>query len=181
MSQVDILSKLDTAYKAITTSDITTGLLKPQKAERFIRVVEDSTPLLSAARRITMTAPTREIDRIQFGGRILAATGETDSVTSEQKVNIPMNKLDAQELTGFVGLTDRTLEDNIEKGNFENTLIDLLGGQIGLDLEHLYLSGDKSESDSLLKVTDGWLIKAANKVTGADAPEAGKFDKTKIE
>jgi hypothetical protein len=185
MHTQELLAKLDGAVKAITRSDMGQGLLTPEKAEQFIRVVQDSTPLLSMARRLTMNAPTRDIDRILFNGRILAGTGgDQYPVANEQKTVPYLNKLESQELGGFVGVTDTTLEDNIERASFEDTIIQLLGEATGRDLEYLFLAGDKSlSSDSLLKVTNGWLKKTANKVTGGDAGTltASQFDKTKVE
>jgi Phage capsid family len=179
-SNHDLLAKLASAYKAITRSDMGSSLLTEEKANRFIRVVEESTPILRAARRLTMNSHTRDIDRILFAGRILQATTENSEITNEQKTNTYTNQLTSAEIGGFVGITDSTLEDNIERGNFEDTVIDLLASQVGRDLEHLFISGDTSlTGDPLLKVTDGWLKKAANKVDGdATTPQ---FDKTNIE
>jgi HK97 family phage major capsid protein len=183
MDTQTLLSKLDTAYKAITTTDMGQGLLTEEKASQFIRVVQDSTPLLSLSRRLPMNSHTRDIDRIMFAGRILQQTGgETTPITNEQKTVTYMNQLVAKELGGFFGITDMTLEDNIERGNLENTIIQLGGEQVGRDLEYLFLAGDSASSDGLLKTTNGWLKKAANKVTGVAAdPTASQFLNNDVE
>ncbi|MDQ0418465.1 hypothetical protein J2Z48_002657 [Croceifilum oryzae] len=183
MDTQNILTKLNATIKAITRSDIGSSLLTPQKAQQFIRVVENSTPLLRSARRLDMNSHTREIDRVMFAGRILKKTGgEQKDISNEQKVTTAVNKLTSEELGGFVGLTDHTLEDNIERGKFEDTVLQLLGEASGRDLEYLYLAGDKSSPDELLSITDGWLKKSANRVTGvATAPNAGQFVNVEVE
>lgn len=177
---MDILQKLNAAIKSITTSTISAaggGLLNPMQAERFIRAVEDSTPLLQAARRLPMSAPTRNIDRIAFAGRLLQGQTETVPVSNDQTVTPFLNQLVMKELGGYVEITDQLLEDNIERANLESTIIDLMGSQTGRDLEYLFLAGDETNTaDDLLKVTDGWLKLAANAVEGAATPSVGEFD-----
>ena len=40
------------------------------------------------------------------------------------------NKLYSEELIAVVGITDSTLEDNLERESFENTLVDMMGESV---------------------------------------------------
>jgi len=172
----DLIAKIDAAMKAITVPDLGSSILLPEKADRFIRVASEATPILQSARRLTMNAPTRDIDRVAFTSRILGPATENVDLTNETKPTFAMNQLVAVEVGGIVGVTDNTLEDNIERQNFENTLLDMIAERAGLDLEELFIRGDTGSSDPYLKLTDGWLKLAGNQLA-ADSD----FDGTNVE
>ncbi|GGA31990.1 hypothetical protein GCM10007416_00680 [Kroppenstedtia guangzhouensis] len=179
MKTTDVVAKLNAAVKAITRADVASGLLTVEKSNRFIRVVEESTPILKAARRLPMNSHTRDIDRIAFSQRVLRGQKENEEITNEAKPNTYLNKLESKEVGGYVSITDHTLEDNIEKKNFENTVLDLMGGQVGRDLSYLLIQGDTDlTGDPLLKEVDGWIKKAGNVLT-ASGTETDDFNPTK--
>lgn len=171
----DLIAKIDAAMKAITTTDLGSSVLRPEKADRFIRTVSEATPVLQAARRLTMNAPTRDIDRVAFTSRILGPATEGTDLTNESKPTFAMNQLVAVEAGGVVGLTDNTLEDNLEREDFEDTLLDLIAERSGVDLEELFIQGDTASADPYLQLTDGWLKLAANQLADTD------FDATDVE
>lgn len=171
-----LLGKLENVLKAITTSDLGAARLSPAKQQLFVRTVSQATRILDEARRIDMTSHTHDIDRIAFGSRILQAATEGEAPTGEAKPEFSTNKLESVEVIGVSGITDSTLEDNIEREGFEDTLIQLIAERVGVDLEELFLNGDKSSSDPFLAKTDGWLKKAANLVQGTT-----DFDPTNVE
>lgn len=81
------------------------------------------------------------------------------------------NQLNARELQAVTALKDDALRRNIERGNFENTLIDLFSAAAGRDLEEYALLGDTRltyAQDDVLSQSDGWVRKAANKLYGVD-------------
>lgn len=161
--------------KSITTGDLGAARLSPQKQQQFVRTVSQATMILDEARRLDMSSHTRDIDRIGFASRILRGAEEGQEPEEKSKPDINTNTLESQEVIAVAGITDSTLEDNIEQENFENTLIDLIADRVGIDLEELFLLGDKDSSDPLLSKIDGWLKKAANRITGED------FDPTDVE
>lgn len=171
----DLLTKLNQAYKAITVSDLGDSKLVPQQQQRFIVTATKATPLLDTARRIDMTSHTRNIDRISMTGRMLRKTGELEEAKRSDGPQFHTNKLVAEEMTGVFDLTDQALEDNIERGQLQNTLVDLAGRQVGIDLADLFLNGDKDTVDDLLATTDGWLKLAANQL------DADMFDPADVE
>lgn len=174
MGNKEILAKIDAAIKQITVTDLGSSVLTPEKADRFIRVVEGSTPILNEARRYTMTSYERDIDRTGFGARILHVP---DDGAAYSDPTFATNKLSVVEVMATIGIKDDALEDNIEKENFENTLIDMIADRAGIDMEELFLKGDTASADTYLALTDGWLKLAANQLDGA----AADFDPTKVE
>jgi len=175
----DLINKIDAAMKAITVSDLGSSVLTTEKANRFIRTASEATPVLQNSRRLTMNAPTRDIDRVAFTQRILGPTQENVEITNETKPTFATNQLVAVEVGGVVGITDNTLEDNIEREDFEDTLLDLIAERVGVDLEELFIKGDTGSTDNYLKLTDGWLKLAGNQLTGGGATP--NFSATDVE
>ena len=56
---------------AVTTSVVTSGLLQPYQAKKFLRQTFDATPLMGAIRHETRTERKGEIDKIGVGRRLL--------------------------------------------------------------------------------------------------------------
>ena len=176
MSPETALKNLEVALKNIT--DINTfgnSVLAPAKFDQFVRRMEDRTVILPDARFLEMDAHRVDIDRVGFVGRILhsGADGGGDSRTlstgefADPTTNT--NQLVAQELQAVTSLRDRALRRNIERGNFENTLLDLFGQAAGRDFEEYGLFADTElthSDDDLLSKTDGWLRRAVNKLYG---------------
>lgn len=168
MNNQEILQKIHGALKSIMTSDLGSSRLARSKQQRFVRTVSESTRILDAARRIDMTSHTHDIDRVGFASRILHKATEGEDSGKDSKPDFHTNTLESKEVMAIAGITDSTLEDNIEREGFENTLLDLIADRTGIDLEELFLLGDKSSSDEFLGLTDGWLKKSANEITETD-------------
>jgi hypothetical protein len=175
MEKSEILERIDAALKsAMTVADFGLGILQPEKAEKFVRAMENDTSILPEARYIKMNSHTRDIDRIGFGTRI-SIPGKAGGVTyvpDDDDIVKPTeatNQLIAREVIAVAGIEDDALEDNIEKAGFEDTLLELVGEAVGRDLEELALLGDTDSSDTYIAITDGWAKLAANAVYGAGA------------
>ena len=172
----DLLARINGALKALTTSDLGGSILAREKQQQFVRVVSEATTMLDNARRIDMRSHTHDIDKIGFASRILRSAQEDTEPSGEGSKPTPStNTLESVETMAIAGITDSTLEDNIEQEGFEDTLLDLIADRIGIDLEELFINGDKTSGDEFLALTDGWLKKAANEVTNTD------FDATEVE
>lgn len=178
MTNQELMERLDAALKAITVTGLGDSRLEPEQAERFVRVVEERTVLLGQARRLTMRNDRRNIDRTEFSGRILEAPqDEGDEFTGEATPSFTTNQLVAEKVRGRAILSDEALEENIERDDFENTLIDMIAAGAGVDLEELLIAGDEGSGDTFLALTDGWLVKAGNSVTGSGtAPDFAEDD-----
>lgn len=170
-----LLANLDSAFKAITIGNLGEGILTPEKFDRFVQVLQHRTVVLTEARFIPMEAHVVDIDRVGFTGRILKAGvdqagADRDLSTGEHvKPTFATNKLTAKELQAITGIKDNALRRNIERGNFENTLIQLFGEAAGRDLEEWFLLADTGiayGTDAVLSLIDGWCEAAANKIYG---------------
>lgn len=171
---------LAAAFKAITVPDLGDARLVPEQAERFVRVVQNRTVVLPEARRLSLRADRRNIDRTGFSGRVLEAPQAEGTVfTGEAVPDFFTNELVAQKVRGRAVISDESLEENIERQNFENTLVDMIGENAGIDLEELLLAGDTGSGDTFLALTDGWLVKAAQQLDGGGT--APDFDAADVE
>lgn len=151
------------------------GILNPEQANRFIDYMVDQSQLTKEVRLIRMNGPSREIDRINLGVRKVrkATEGVDDHVNADPTYDkITLNtvkvRLDWE-------LTSESLEDNLEGDALEDHIARLMSAQFANDLEDLYISGDVTSSDTLLKTLDGWRKRALNgaHVVGAPSPSGG--------
>lgn len=180
----ELLSILDRTFKSITVGNFGQSLLATQKFPEFVRAMQAKTSILPEARFLPMDSHKVDIDRIAFIGRIMTSgknVNNTTYIPTEAQFAHPVtftNQLIAKELLAVTGIQDDALRRNIERGNFEGTLVDLLGEAGGRDMEEWasLADADISTSDDLfLSLTDGWAKLAANKVYGG---LAGDFDPT---
>ena len=189
MDNREMLAAINTVMKDVTDiSDFGDAVLQPAKLNQFIRQMQHRTRLLPDARQITMDEQKSDIDRTGFTGRILRSgsnndgTSRTLSSGSFAKPFTATNQLVAQELQAVTSIRDRALRRNIERGNYENTMIDLFGEAAGRDMEEFALLSDTNipfAEDDVLSQTNGWVRKAANHVYGRswDAGiDVGDFD-----
>ena len=161
-------------------TDLTTlgsAVLPADKAEQFVIEVENATRLLSASRRVDLDTPKRDIDRITFNGRVLDAPADLEANnTNDAEPTTTTNQLSTVEVMGAVSVADATIEHNIEREGFEDTLLGIFGRGAGLDMEELFLHGDSASGDNYLALIDGWIKKGANAVTAGV-----EFDATDVE
>jgi len=160
------------------------AVLQPTKLTRFVRKMQESTVILPEARYFPMEAQIHEIDRISFTGRVLEsgedASGNHRELSESDfaKPSTNTNTLTVHEFQAIVSLRDKALRRNIEKENFEDTLIDLLGEAVGRDIEEFALFADTDftyNQDHVLSKSNGWVKQAANAVYGGDKSD---FDPT---
>jgi hypothetical protein len=128
--------------KAIDTTGIATGVLNPEQARAFVQQVFESTPMLSAARRVPMGARKMNVDKIGVGSRILRGRSEGTAVVGGAGVSASQIQLDAAGLSLPWEITEDSLRYNIEGERFEETVISLMTRQVGVDLNDLAWNGD---------------------------------------
>lgn len=147
--------------KAVDTEALAEGgLLSTQQTDRYLSLVVDQSAMLREARVVRMRGPVMELDKIATTGRVsqLKVEGlapETLSAPAFGKVNLASVEV----ITPFE-ITFEALEDSIEQGNLENTIIEAMSRQTATDLEELALLGDTSSQDPYLKGLDGWRVLA---------------------
>lgn len=179
----NIIQKADLTLQDLASNG---GLLNPEQTDKFIVGLINQPTILNAARVVSMNAPTRKVNKIGFGTRILRKAVSQTALTKEQrsKPTTGQISLETKELIAEVRIPYDVLEDNIERGNINagenagglmNTILSMIASQAALDLEEWALLGDTASSDEYLAMNDGWLKLASAGHTGTF--ELGKMDK----
>lgn len=152
-----IVEKADIAVSNLVSSG---GYLNPEQANAFIRMIIDQPTLINEARVVRMSAPKRKIEKIGFGSRILRAapsSGTALDATKRARPDLGMIELETEEIIAEVWLPYDVLEDNIERGGLEQTIMSMIAERAALDLEELMVLGDTGSSDDYLALCDGIL------------------------
>lgn len=186
-SNQSLLAKADLALSDIVNA----GALNPEQARTYIRKLIKSPTIFSEARVVEMSAPTRYIDKIIFGSRIMRRAESGVALTSNQraKPSFERVRLDTDEVIAEVRIPYDVMEDQIEQatvanneasntgpGGLRDTIIALIGERSALDLEELCLLADEDSTDDYLSMTDGWmkLAQAEGNVVDADNETVSK-------
>lgn len=179
MSNKTLLQKADLALADLANG----GLLNPEQSATFIRTIIDSPTVLNVARVVPMNGPTRKIDKIGFGQRILRAaeSGVPLDAADRSKPTLGQVELVTKEVIAEVHIPYDVMEDNIERattatngapnagpGGLHSTILALIGERTALDLEELCLLGDTASADGYLALFNGWL-----KLCNAHSVDAG--------
>lgn len=158
-----IISKAAT----IQTGTLTSGLLNPEQARKFIQQTFEETNLGPLVRHKMRTAKTGEVDKIGIASRILRK--KTENTDDGYRASVKTSQIEYA--TTAVRLpweiTEETLRENIEGQNLETIITNLMTTQLGIDLEDLYLNGDEDVDASdpdhdFLYVNDGWIKQLKN-------------------
>lgn len=151
----------------IQTASLTSGLLNPEQARKFIKQTFEATNLGPLVRHEMRTAKTGEIDKIGIARRILRK--KVENVDDGYRAGVKTSQIEYK--TTAVRLpweiTEETLRENIEGQSLEEIITNLMTTQLGIDLEDLYLNADedtpKSDPDhDFLYVNDGWIKQLMN-------------------
>lgn len=158
-----IISKAAT----IQTGTLTSGLLNPEQARKFIQQTFEATNLGPLVRHEMRTAKTGEVDKIGIASRILRK--KTENTDDGYRASVKTSQIEYS--TTAVRLpweiTEETLRENIEGQALESIITNLMTTQLGIDMEDLYLNGDEDVADSdpdhdFLYVNDGWIKQLKN-------------------
>lgn len=152
---------------AIETGTLTSGLLNPEQARKFIQQTFEATNLGGLVRHEMRTAKTGEIDKIGIASRIVRK--KTENTDDGYRADVTTSQIEYA--TTAVRLpweiTEETLRENIEGQNLEAIITNLMTTQLGVDMEDLYLNGDEATEDTaddydFLKINDGWIKQITN-------------------
>lgn len=174
-----IISKAAT----IQTGTLTSGLLNPEQARKFIQQTFEATNLGPLVRHEMRTAKTGEVDKIGIASRILRK--KTENTDDGYRASVKTSQIEYA--TTAVRLpweiTEETLRENIEGQNLEAIITNLMTTQLGIDLEDLYLNGDEEVETTdpdhdFLYVNNGWIkqLKNGGHVYDASAETAMSLD-----
>ena len=169
---------------AITTNDVTHGLLNPEQSRQFIKQAFEQTALGGLIRREMRRAKTGELDKIGIAKRILRK--KIENIDANEDGSAPTLDPNTGQITGYRvqphfdtvpyetkavrlpwEITEETLRENIEGQGLEATITNLMTRQWGNDMEDLGLNGDEAvpvtDPDGLfLYINDGWIKQVSN-------------------
>jgi len=177
MSEV-LSQKVDLALSQLTSNG---GLLNPVQNETFIRNLIDQPTMLRGIRTVPMSAPEQKINKIGFGSLILRVAPQgTQPYADDNGTNdryLPMAdrsapttsqvNLTTKEVMAEVRIPYEVLEDNIERGGMEDTVLALIAERAALDLEELIIRGDTASGDAYLALFNGILKRISSNVVDA--------------
>jgi hypothetical protein len=184
-SNAELVRKADIALSDLVSDG---GLLNPEQTDRFIRTLIDSPTVLNSARVVTMNSPTRKINKIGFGSRILRPAVSVTALDPSDRAKPDLSQvvLNTEEVMAEVRIPYEVLEDNIERGNINassesggagglhSTIVTLIAERAALDLEELVLLGDSISGDPYLALLDGWMKLVTTHVVDAGGATISK-------
>ena len=161
-----LIEKADLALADLTTGG---GILLPEQAQKFMRLLIKQSTLMSLATATPMAAPKKQVSMIRFGSRILRPGREATALTAadRSKPDLTFVELDAQLFKAEVQLSDESLEDNIERGELRQTIMEMIAEAIARDMEEVIVCGDTASPDPFLAQLDGLLKQATSHVVDA--------------
>lgn len=167
-----LLQKADLAIADLTSG----GKLQPQQTDAFFRILIKKAVLMNEIMVTPMRGPDERRDKTRFGGRVLKPGTEAQALPLAQrsKPDLSFIQLTAKLVKAEARISDEVLEDQIERGAFQNTLIELLAAAVARDIDFLIGQGDTTSSDPLLGVLDGFIKQATTNVVNAGGVKLSK-------
>ena len=168
------MDKVEESYKSMVIDNFGASVLQPGYFDKYVEYATGDTSILVDARQIVMDQQVVNIDRTGFTGRILEPGRET-RMPNRSKPEVRQERLVANELVADVAITDQALRRNIERGGYEDTLINMMATQAGVDWESYAVLGNRNlatveDADPLLAEQNGWVAKCRNHIY-QDEPE----------
>jgi HK97 family phage major capsid protein len=150
--------------KTIESSSLLTGgQLNPTQQREFFRLIRTLPGMFSIARFETVDQKKHHIDRLHIGEPITHAVEENSNEAHLATAKTSQIEIYTKKLKSSWNITTETLTENIEKGNFEQTIMEGMTQRIGTDLELLAIQGntakyaaDNTPLGLLLRRDDGW-------------------------
>lgn len=171
-TQRDIANKADLTVQDLVDNG---GYLQTEQVDTFLRMVKDQPTIIREARRVNMRSHTREVDKIGFTSRLLQKAPTSGTYLAADKRGKPTTGkvvLTTEKMIAEVHIDYETLEDNIERGNLEQVIMQEMAKQVALDLEELVILGDKTKSstDPYLGLQDGIIKQATDHIVTVSGP-----------
>jgi len=161
-----LLEKADLALADLTAGG---GELLPAQAQKFMRLLIKQSVLMQMATVVPMASPKHQLSKIKFGSRILRPGQEATALTAAERARPDLSflELDAKLFKAEVHLSDEVLEDNIERGELRQTILEMIAEAAGRDMEEVIINGDTASADPFLATMDGLLKQATSHIVDA--------------
>lgn len=133
------------------------GYLQAEQSNKFIKDLVKKAVLLQLATVYGMKSHTRLLDKVGISGRVLrpGTSGHALAAADRVKPTTDQVTLTTALFRGELRLPDEVLEDNIEDGNFKNTVMSMMAEHISLDIDDIVANGDTASADPYLAKFDG--------------------------
>ena len=154
-SNRSIIEKADLAVSNLQASG---GYLNTEQSNTFIRMLIDQPSLINEIRTVPMNSPSMEINKIGFTNRILQVAPTAGTALASSKRSKPVTDqvtLTSKKVMAEVHIPYDVLEDNIERGRLEDTIMSLITERVSTDLEELIIDGGTDGTDDYLSLVDG--------------------------
>jgi len=173
MSNETVLRKAEIAVGDMTDHG---GILLPAQAKQFMHMLAKESVLLSRVTMVPMKAPKQQYTKIKMADRVLRAGREAVALHPDDyaKPSFAEIELDAKLFKAETHITYETLEDNIEGGTFQQTIMQMMAEAIARDQEDLIINGDTKSADPFLKTMDGLLVQSRRHVIDAQGKAINK-------
>lgn len=165
----EVVDKADLAVSDLVSDG---GYLNPIQSSTFIRMLIDQPTLLNLIRVVPMNAPTMEINKIGFTSRILKAAPASGTALTANQRSKPVTDqvtLTTKEIIAEVHIPYDVLEDNIERGVLEDTIMSLITERAAFDLEELIILGNTASADTYMALANGVLKQATSHIVDYSA------------
>lgn len=164
--------------KATMTLDSlsTGGLMNPNQADAFIKMVQNAPTLLRDARVVQMKSDRQKFEKIGFGQRIMRAATEATPLSANQRA-VPTTstvELNAKEVMATIYITYDTLENNIEGARLKDSIMQMIAERAAIDIEELMINGDVNSKDTYLAQLDGLRKTATSHIVDASGDEISR-------
>lgn len=175
----ETLRALDPAQRAaFTISSLSSGgQLPEEKANKFVELATNDTPILAQCTVERMAASVKKLPKIAFAGRIVRTGPGDDTALGDSVRAAPTpseTTLTTKEYVAVVPVGYEALEENVEMDAFEAKLMRMIAIQWGVDMEELALASDTTIVDATLVAhgfarQDGWLKLITTNVVNASS------------
>ena len=174
-------------------SDMATAkaLLNEEQFAQFMHAATINQTILNDASFRRMNSTSQVVSSTKVNGRVLqngykTVTTKNDTTNDNltpADIDFGKAELVATKLKALTSILDDDKEDNIEREQFEQTLLTMMGEAVGIDLEAVcvfgdttYTSGSPAVADPLFSCIDGWLKSATTTLKSDGAKGSGTKD-----
>ena len=179
-------------FKSMRTDMATAkALLNEEQFAQFMRAATINQTILNDASFRRMNSTSQVVSSTKVNGRVLqngykTVTTKNDTTNDNltpADIDFGKAELNATKLKALTSILDDDKEDNIEREQFEQTLLTMMGEAVGIDLEAVcvfgdttYTSGSPAVADPLFSCIDGWLKSATTTLKSDGAKGSGTKD-----
>ena len=173
-------------FKSMRTDMATAkALLNEEQFAQFMQAATINQTILNDASFRRMNSTSQVVSSTKITGRVLQngykSAGVTQDNLTPADVDFGKAELNATKLKALTSILDDDKEDNIEREQFEQTLLTMMGQAVGIDLEAVCVFGDTTykssgNPDPLFSCIDGWLTSATTTLKSDGAKGSGTKD-----